>query len=130
MASDAVMLKQSTVGRRVFDVLRAYDYLKTREDVGDISLQGVGFAATWAYFAAVLETGFQKISCEGMLLSYRELCQTRDYDSLRFNLKIMAWGLLRCGDIEDFLPCISPRELQFIAPLNAKGERLPDRIVA
>ena len=130
MASDAVMLKQSTMGRRAFDVLRAYDYLKTREDIGEISLHGVGFAATWAYFAAVLETGFQKISCEEMLLSYRELCQTRDYDSLRFNLKIMAWGLLRCGDIEDFLPCITPRELQFIAPLNAKGGRLPDRIVA
>lgn len=122
MACDAMMMEQSTLGLRVFDLLRGLDYLKTRSDVGEISLHGTGDAATWAYFAAALEPDFVEVTCEDMLVSYKELCRTYDYDSFRFNLKIMAWGLLRVGDILDFVSCISPRKLNFIAPRDARGE--------
>ena len=44
LASDAMMLGISTMGLRVFDILRAYDYLRTRADVDQIGLYGIGKA--------------------------------------------------------------------------------------
>jgi dienelactone hydrolase len=121
MACDALMLGRSTPGARVFDVLRAFDYLQTREEIGEILIHGVGDAASWAFFAAALEADFVEVTCEEMLASYRDLCGDPHYDHTRFDLKIMPWGLLRVGDVTDFLPLIQPRPLRFIAPLDPRG---------
>ena len=122
LACDAMMLGISTLGLRVFDVLRAYDYLRTRPDVEEIGIHGVGTAATFAYFASVLEPGICDITCADMLLSYRNLVETRYYDRERYNLKIMAWGMLQHFDLDDLLPCIAPRPLHLISPRRANGD--------
>lgn len=121
LACDAAMLGLSTVGLRVFDILRAFDYLKTRRDIGDIALHGVDAAAVWAYYAAALEPGIAGVTCENMLVSYRDLCRTPRFDHDHFNLRIMAWGLLRCGDIADLRPCLEPRPLRFLAPRDPEN---------
>lgn len=121
MGCDAAMLGISTMGLRVFDLLRAFDYLQSREDVADVEIYGSGHAATWSYFAAVLEERISAVTCKDLLLSYSQLCQTRFYDHERFNLKIMAWGLLACGDLQGFLPCIEPRPLQLISPRDSEN---------
>lgn len=117
MACDAMMMELSTLGLRVFDVLRAFDYLRER---GPVEIYGVGNGAIWSYFAAVLEERIAAVTCADMLTSYCALCRARFYDASRFNLEIAAWGLLRCGDLEDFRPCIEPRTLTFIRPRNAQ----------
>jgi cephalosporin-C deacetylase-like acetyl esterase len=121
MACDALLAGLSTLGLRVFDILRGFDYLQTRADVSEVRLHGVGAAATWAYFAGALEPRIAALTCEEMLASYRALCRERFYDHTRFDLRIMAWGLLRGGDIADFLPLIAPRPISFIAPLDPLG---------
>jgi dienelactone hydrolase len=121
MSCDAAMLGISTTGLRVFDLLRAFDYLQSREDIGDIEIYGSGHAATWSYFAAVLEERISAVTCKDILLSYKQLCQTRFYNHERFNLQIMAWGLLKCGDLQDFLPCIAPRRIQLISPRDSEN---------
>lgn len=127
-ACDAMMLGQSTLGLRVFDVLRAFDYLRERNDTGRIEIYGVGKAAIWSYFASVLEERFSAVTCVDMLASYRNLCRTRFYDATRFNLEIMAWGLLRCGDLQEFLPCIAPRPLQLIRPRDGEDNVLENLV--
>ncbi|HVF09564.1 MAG TPA: prolyl oligopeptidase family serine peptidase [Abditibacteriaceae bacterium] len=122
LACDAMMLGLSTLGLRVFDVLRGYDYLKTRADVASVNLYGKGSGAIFAYFAAVLEEGFAELTVEDMLCSYRHLCETRHYQRALYNLKIMAWGLLRSGDLADLAPCLKSRPTTFIHPRNAFGE--------
>lgn len=121
---DALMLGLSTLGQRVFDVLRGYDYLRTRADVASIHLHGVGASATYAFFAAALEMGFASVTCEKMLYSYRDWCQTRLYDQQLCDMRILAWGLLRDADIVDLLPTIAPRPLRFINPRNALGQTM------
>jgi hypothetical protein len=121
MACDAMMMELSTLGLRVFDVLRAFDYLSGR---GPVEIHGVGNGAIWSYFAAVLEERIVAVTCADMLVSYRDLCRTRFYDASRFNLEIAAWGLLRCGDLGDFRPCIEPRPLHFIRPRNAEYQEI------
>jgi hypothetical protein len=123
---DAMMLGLSSLGLRVFDVLRAFDYLQSREDLGEIEIYGVGKGAIWSYYAAVLEEKFASVTCVDMLASFRNLCRTRFYDATRFNLDIMAWGLLRCGDLEDLRACIEPRPLQLISPRDGENRVLDE----
>ena len=126
LASDAMMLGISTMGLRVFDVLRAYDYLRTRSDVDQIGLYGIGKSAFYAYFAGVLENGFASFEFEDLLYSYRNLTDTRYYDQERYDLEVMAWGILRYFDLVDLTPCFGERAVRWIAPRNAKGEILAD----
>lgn len=121
---DAMMLGLSLLGLRIFDVLRACDYLKTRDDVGEISLHGIGSGSFPAFFAAALEPCVAAVTVEEMIFSYRDLCETRFYDHSRFNLQVTPWGLLRVGDVVDFLTCLSPRRVTFVNPLRADGSVL------
>ena len=124
LGCDAAMLGISTVGLRVFDVLRAFDYLKSRADCGAISLEGVGSGATFAYFAAALEPGFESVTVVDLLVSYRLLCETRDYDHDKYNWKMMARGILGAFDVADLMPCLHPRPVTFVDPRDARGDVL------
>jgi hypothetical protein len=114
----------STLGLRVLDVLRAYDYLAGREDTGrsPIAIHGVGHGAILAYLAAALEPGWSEVTLEQMLVSYRSVVETQYYDRRRFSLPVMAWGFLRRFDLPDLAACVAPRPLHFVRPLNAYGE--------
>jgi dienelactone hydrolase len=126
LGCDAMMLGISTVGLRVFDVLRAYDYLsKIQNPESKIGLYGIGSGATFAYFAAALEDGFAELTFEDMLYSYRHLCETRYYNRRLYNLKTMAYGILKRFDLPNLLRCLAPRPTRFIHPRNAYGEALP-----
>jgi dienelactone hydrolase len=126
LGSDAMMLGISTMGLRVFDILRGYDYLRTRTDVDQIGLYGIGKSAFFAYFAGALEDGFASLEFEDLLYSYRNLTDTRYYDQERYNLKVMAWNLLQNFDLVDLMPCFGERPSRWISPRNAKGEALTD----
>ena len=126
LGSDAMMLGISTMGLRVFDVLCGYDYLRTRSDVDQIGLYGIGSGAFYAYFAGALEDGFVSLEFEDLLYSYRNVTDTRYYDQERYNLKVMAWNLLQNFDLVDLMPCFGERPSRWISPRNAKGEALTD----
>ena len=124
LGSDAMMLGISTMGLRVFDVLCGYDYLRTRQDVDQIGLYGVGSGAFYAYFAGALEDGFASLEFEDLLYSYRNLTDTRYYDQERYNLRVMAWNLLQNFDLVDLMPCFGERSMHWVSPRNAKGDAL------
>jgi len=126
LACDAMMLGISTLGLRVFDALRGYDYLRTREDVSQIGVWGIGSGALYAFFAAALEEGFTGVVAEDMLYSYRALAEARHYNRDLYNLKIAAWGILKRFDLVDLLPCIAPRECRFLRPRDPRGDILSD----
>jgi dienelactone hydrolase len=126
MACDAMMMKRSTLGMRVFDVLRAYDYLRTRPDVERIGIIGVDDGAFWAYYAAALEEGIDEGTFENLLYSYRALAESDGYDQDRYNLRTMAWGILRRFDLIDLLPCLHPRPCTFSGLRHPNGTLLVD----
>jgi dienelactone hydrolase len=128
LGSDAMMLGISTMGLRVFDVLRGYNYLRTRTDVDRIGLYGIGKGAFYAYFAGALEDGFASLDFEDLLYSYRNLTDTRYYDQECYNLQVMAWGILRQFDLPDLAVCFGNRPVRWISPRNAEGEVLTDEV--
>jgi hypothetical protein len=127
LGCDAMMAGVSTLGLRVFDVLRGYDYLAGRADIrsGPLSLHGVGAGAVFAYLAAVLEPGWAEVTLEGLPVSFRSVVETRYYDPRRFNLKTTAWGFLSQFDLPDLAACVAPRALRLVRPINAYGEPAP-----
>jgi cephalosporin-C deacetylase-like acetyl esterase len=122
LGCDALMLKRSTLGMRVLDVLRGYDYLRTRADGMPVGLIGVDSGAFYGYFAAALEEGLAPLVFENLLASYHELASSLLYDDHRYTLKVMAWGLLRRFDLIDLLPCLASRPCTFVGLRNAQGE--------
>jgi hypothetical protein len=121
LAIDAMKLKTSTLGLRVFDVLRAVDYLGTRADAGTLSITGIGVASAWALYAAVLETRLEAVRLERALVSYRAAAATRFYDDANFNLRMTAFGLLSAGDVADLVKMISPRVVKMVNTLTPEG---------
>ena len=128
LACDAMMLGISTMGLRVFDILRGYNYLRTRVDVEQIGLYGVGKSALYAYFAGALEDGFAALEFEDLLYSYRNLMDTRYYDQGRYDLEVMGWGILQNFDLVDLAPCFGNRPIRWTAPRDATGAVLTDEV--
>lgn len=124
LACDASMMGFSILGLRVFDVLRGFDYLKSRNDVGEIGIFGVGSGGIISYFTAALEEGLRDLTFEDMLFSYRDFVGTKYYSRKMCNPKILAWGILKDFDIVDILPCFYPRKTFFINPRDARGDLL------
>ena len=118
---DAMKMKTSTLGLRVFDVLRAVDYLHTRPDSGAIYLTGVGIAGAWALHAAALETHIAGLTLERMVMSWRGAVTTQYYDDGCINFRGIAWGLLRAADVVELLGLVAPRTIAFLQPLSATG---------
>ena len=126
LACDAMMLGLSTTGMRVFDVLRAYDYLRSRPDIGNIGAAGFERGAIYGYCAAALETGFQSARLYDMLCSYQELIDTQYYDRTRYHLDILPYGALKDFDLPDLLPCFENRALAFERMRSPDGRILSE----
>jgi dienelactone hydrolase len=100
MGCDAMMLGLSTLGLRVFDVLRGVDYLRSRPDISAIHLQGFGSGAVFAYYASLLDDGIENLSGDAINFPDRDSCRTRDYPRQFQTLKTVAWGLADCDGTE------------------------------
>ncbi|MGD0089085.1 MAG: acetylxylan esterase [Planctomycetota bacterium] len=129
LGCDAMKMKTSTLGLRVFDVLRAIDYLSTRQDTGPISLTGVGVAGAWALYAAALEPRVAALRLERAPLSYRAAAATRYYDAALVNFRSTAWGLLRVADVAELLAALAPRPVTFVQPCGATGVPLDRKAI-
>ncbi|MGI6207643.1 MAG: alpha/beta hydrolase family protein [Anaerolineae bacterium] len=124
LASDAMLLGISTLGLRVFDVLRGLAYLRTRPDCADqpLGIYGVGFGGLLAYLAAALDEGLVSVTVEDSLYSFRDLASTRYYSSQLYGVWSIAWGFLRHFDLADLLPCMGEAQVTLLNPRDARGE--------
>lgn len=125
LGCDAMMMGFSTLGSRVFDVLRAFDYLsRCRGDVDNsaISIHGVGSGAAWAWYAAALEPGFSAVTVEHLLYSYRNLVGAHFYNNRQHTMKNLAYGLLKHFDVGDLMPLLAPRPTRILEPVDSASE--------
>jgi dienelactone hydrolase len=130
LGCDAMMMGTSTLGLRVYDVLRALDYLKDcRQDAGPVRLQGVDSGAAWAWYAAAIEPDFAGLTVENMLWSYEDLAGTRFYAGYLYSLKNLAYGLFGRFDLPDLLPLLAPRPVRILSARDGLGERLDSTVL-
>jgi dienelactone hydrolase len=116
------------IGQRVWDALRALEYLRTRSDLdrSRISLVASHNAGITALFAAALDLQVTSVAVEHTLTDYRNLVEAEDY---ALPLPYFVYGLLRECDLPDVMAAIAPRPLALVNSAGPNGQQLADSAV-
>lgn len=111
LASDALMLGTSLIALRVFDVLRASEYLRDR--LGDVTLGiiGAGTGAIHALYAAVADPTFQSLLIEDVP-AFHERATTRE---TTVDPGLNVYDVVGKLDIPQLLPALENRTVKRIA---------------
>lgn len=107
-AGAALMLGESMVGWRVWDVVRAIDFLTSLSDVDSakISLMGISGGGTVSLYAAALD---ERVACAMLSCSY---CTFRDsIFSVSHCIDNYVPGILNWFEVADLAALIAPRLL-------------------
>jgi dienelactone hydrolase len=107
LASDALMLGTSLVALRVFDVLRAAEYLHERCGDVDLGIVGAGTGAIHALYAAVAHPSFQSVLVEDVPSFYERA--TRREITVKHGLNV--FDVIGSLDVPQLLPALSGREV-------------------
>jgi hypothetical protein len=123
-----LVLGSPVIGQRVWDIMRAVDYLNSRSDVdaSQIRILGSGSAGLAALMATTLDKRVRSALIRRALATYISVVDSEDY------VLALDWfvpGILQHFDIPDITAAIYPRPVWIIDALNAEGEVLPESAV-
>lgn len=116
---DLMMLGTSMTALRVFDILRAIEYVKMIDPNISIAIAGKGISAIYALFASVMNKEIEEVYLEDLLYSYKDIISSKYY---RYDPRTEIYGIARHLDIEDLILCISDGMVVIVNPRDAKGE--------
>ncbi|WP_308638361.1 alpha/beta hydrolase family protein [Paenibacillus silvisoli] len=105
---DAIMMGMTLAGLRVYDILRACDYVKQHHPGKRIRLAGKGVSALYALLASVLEDAADSLYLENMPASFEDIVAERyfKYDA-RFHLP----DVLKYFDIPELLEHVGDKRI-------------------
>lgn len=112
-------------GQRVWDVLRALDYLENRHDIdsSQVRVLGSGAPGLAALMAAVLDDRPRSLLLDSILTDYFSIVASEDYS---LPLDWFVPGILRRFDLPDLVAAMSPRPCWLLNAVGAGGETLPE----
>lgn len=107
-AGAALLLGETMIGWRVFDVMRAIDYAETRKDVDArrVGCVGISGGGTCTLFAAALDTRIQAAMVSGYLNTFRDSIL-----SLAHCMDNYVPGILNWAEMSDVAGLVAPRPL-------------------
>ena len=108
VAGGALMLGETLIAWRVWDVLRAIDYIATRRelDPGRVGCMGISGGGTATLFAAALEPRIRAAMVSGYLNTFRD-----SVGSLAHCVDNYVPGILNWAEMHDIGGLIAPRAL-------------------
>ncbi|HEV2273742.1 MAG TPA: acetylxylan esterase [Acidobacteriaceae bacterium] len=123
-----LVLGKPTIGQRVWDVLRALEYLGTRPDVNasQIRIAGSGSAAIAGGMAALLEDRVRSLLIRHAIPSYQSIVDAEDYS---VSLDWFVPGILEHFDLPDLLASMHPRPVWIDDAIDANGKPIPESAV-
>jgi hypothetical protein len=124
----SLVLGRPVIGQRVWDILRAIDYLVSRPDV-DVSqmwLLGTGSAGLAALMAAFLDGRVRSVLMDRTLVSYASILESHSYS---VKLEWFVPGILRNFDIADLAAGLSPRPCWIVNGSDPSGQVLSEASV-
>jgi len=124
----ALVLGNPLIGQRVWDVLRALDYLESRSDVdaSQIRILGNGSAGLAALMATALDERVRSILINRTLATYISVVDSKSYTVA---LDWFVPGILQHFDIPDIAAAIYPRPVWIANAVDAEGTILPESVV-
>jgi dienelactone hydrolase len=106
LASDALQLGSSLLGMRVYDVLRAAEFLRSATDADRISFVGEGTGAYHALYAAVAARAVDRVDVRGGAASFVELATGRD---VPFRPQLTAFDVVGVCDVPHLTAALDRR---------------------
>jgi dienelactone hydrolase len=107
-AGGALLLGESMVGWRVWDVMRTLDYIATRPelDAGRVGCMGISGGGTATLFSAALEPRIRAAMVSGYLNTFRD-----SIGSLAHCIDNYVPGILNWAEMHDIAGLVAPRPL-------------------
>jgi hypothetical protein len=120
-----LVMGRPVIGQRVWDTLRAIDYLVSRPDVdpSQIRIIGVGGAGLAAMMAAFLDNRPRSVLVDRTPASYASIVESEAYS---LNLAWFAPGILRRFDIPEIAMWLSPRPCWILNGVDPNGQILSE----
>ncbi len=108
IAGGALMLGQTLIGWRVWDVMRTIDYIATRADLdaGRVGCMGISGGGTATLFAAALEPRIRAAMVSGYLNTFADSVGTLSHCIDNFVPGILEWA-----EMHDVAGLVAPRPL-------------------
>jgi dienelactone hydrolase len=108
IAGGALMLGETMIGWRVWDVIRTIDYIATRRelDANRVGCMGISGGGTATLFAAALEPRLRAAMVSGYLNTFRD-----SIGSLAHCVDNYVPGILNWAEMHDIAGLIAPRPL-------------------
>jgi cephalosporin-C deacetylase-like acetyl esterase len=124
----SLVLGSPVLGQRVWDTVRAIDYLTSRPDVtsSQIHLIGSGSSGLAALLATVIDDRPQSLLLDHTLASYFSIVSSTDYS---LHLDWFVPGILRRFDIPELVSALTPRRCSLLNAVDAQDQVLPESLV-
>ncbi|MCZ2079167.1 MAG: acetylxylan esterase [Bryobacterales bacterium] len=121
----ALRARRTIVGMRVFDVMRAIDYLQTRSEVdsGRISAIGIGAGGVLVLFAGALDNRIGRVAISGAPVSYMGIVESRIFTHA---LSHLVPGALQHFDLPQAAALLAPRPLLIVNPVDGRHRRVDE----
>jgi hypothetical protein len=123
-AMRALLVGKTMAGMEVYDLLSSLDYLVSRNDVdpAQVSVIGKGNGGVVALYAAAVDHRIRKVACEGSVLSFLQVAESRFHENLA---DIIVPGVLKDFDLPDVGAAIAPGTLWIVSPRTPMGAVIP-----
>jgi cephalosporin-C deacetylase-like acetyl esterase len=124
LAIQSVEFDRTMMGMRVFDMIRAVDFIDSRNDLKGkkIVAMGEGLGGLWASLACIFDSRIKGVAAMGTLPSYKPLITSQYYNVNPGYFWLP--GALLDFDIPDLIHLVSPKPNVWIDPVNALDEKL------
>jgi len=119
-ASDSFMLDRDLFSQRLWDLLRAVDYLESYSVIGfqidkhRISCMGQGVAGLLALYAGAIDQRIASVGCRDAAVSYKQMIA----ENALFPASAYVFDALLHFEIEQVAAMIVPRPLYIVNPLD------------
>jgi cephalosporin-C deacetylase-like acetyl esterase len=125
LAWTCLVLGRPIIGQRVWDTLRAVDYLTGRPDVdpSQIRILGTGSAGLAALMAAFLDDRLRAIFLDRTLVSYASIVESEQYS---LKLAWFAPGILSRFDLPQIAAGLNARPCWILNSVGPNGQAIPE----
>ena len=120
-----LVMGRPVIGQRVWDTVRAVDYLVSRPDVDatQIRIAGVGSSGLVAMMAALLDDRVRSVLVDRTLANYMSIVESESYST---HLAYFVPGILRSFDLPQIAAAMSPRPCWIVNGVDANGQILSE----
>jgi hypothetical protein len=123
-----LVLGKPVIGQRVWDILRALDYLRSRPDVDPSSIRilAKGSSGLAALMATALDDRVRSVLIRQAPSTYLSIVESEEYS---LTLDWFVPGILEHFDLPEVAAAMAPRPAWIVDAVDAQGSILPEATV-